>query len=250
MREIFLAFLALSNVASASVIYTYVGNPFTTVTGSGGPSTANFLTLSIAVDNPFPANWLNGSVVFHNWSMSDGVSFLSGRGDYGFNLPPPGSASLQWNVYTDSSGNITDWLFEANQGPIRLSTWNPPYTCCPGPLEQSVYSNNGPNFFPTSIATNAEMPGTWVVTISDTPVPEPAVWMIVPPYLLLIGLLRARKMSMAGKIQQFYSGSITPIYLAIIIRQPTSWRWPSQCLRYQPARRPIPSGDWTFPGGR
>jgi hypothetical protein len=172
---------------SAGTIYTYTGSDFTQITGSGGPTTSDFITLSFELVAPLPGNlgpW-NGAAVGPklNWTMSDGIDVLSSQNT---------SDSIDLSVATDASGNIVNWDIQglgAGQV-IYIATFDSPPNGW-GELDQVAIYGNGPYSAATAVANNATgfsngvplggVPGTWSAT-SD--VPEPAGWTMLAPTLI------------------------------------------------------------------
>jgi hypothetical protein len=155
--------------SSANTTYTYTGNHFTESSGANGPNLSNFISFTLEVLTPVPANWLGGPPLDRlSWILSDGVTVLSGQNT----TNPPYIA-----LYTDATGNIVDWTITATQGDcLYIATFNPPYACCPGPIDQSYVFGNGQFLAPTAYAKNSEIPGSWSV-VSD--VPERAAWVML-----------------------------------------------------------------------
>lgn len=190
MRWLYLLFFLTTTHSLANVIYSYQGNPFTDVSGAGGPTTSNSITLSFEVLNPLAANLVgwNANNVYAfglvNWTISDGVSTLSSH-----NV----NVALLAGVATDATGNITDWDFvgQTSDATIWLSTVNPTYTCCPGPIDASARWANGTLFAPTASASNAETPGQWTSTVAE--VPEPSALAPLSLFLFLLGVANDKR---------------------------------------------------------
>jgi hypothetical protein len=181
MKRYSLILALIVQTLCANTIYTYTGNDFTQVSGSGGPTTSDFITISFETVSSLPGNLLNypGSGPMP-WRVSDGVNALSSRNT---------NDAMDLSVDTDELGNIVHWDIQGLTKPFSLwiVTFNPPYTCCPGPIDQSDTFGNGEFMDPTAISSNADTPGTWTVT-SD--VPEPGVWMMLTLGLCTLGLCR------------------------------------------------------------
>lgn len=142
------------------ISYNYIGHNFTQTNGSGGPTTANLITVSFETAMPLQANvvgWTSGNVVPLSGTISDGINTLSTQ-DPLFGI----------GVDTDQFGNIIRWLVQAQgttpNGYVRLVT----AFYGSGGTDVSITWANGLQFAETPIVSNADNPGTWAVA------PEPA----------------------------------------------------------------------------
>ena len=99
------------------VTYTYTGNPFTTITGSPGVTTSNFISATLTfpcVLTPSLTADLSG-VMLQSWFMTDGVHDLSSS-DANSQL------FLWFYLGTDATGRITKWSLTASNGDNAMST--------------------------------------------------------------------------------------------------------------------------------
>jgi hypothetical protein len=162
--------------AHADVTYTYTGPDFTQTTGTGGPTTSDFITLSFVLPYALPGDDGYDGPPPLSWTMSDGVNTVFSKSG---GVSPDGDA-LDMSFSTDALGIPDYWDFQGltSSFSVWLVTDNPDSVCCPGPSDYSTtyfgpYGRYSP---PTSTAntqsifTGAGIVGTWVVT----EVPEPA----------------------------------------------------------------------------
>lgn len=182
-KILLIVFLGVA-VAHADVTYTYTGSDFIQTTGTGGPTTSDFISLSFVLPSALPDDVSNYGFSTISWTMSDGVNTVfSQNGD----TSQAGDA-FDTSVTTDALGNIIHWDFQGI-GPsfsVELVTFDPPYFCCPGPYDHSAtyFGPYGLSSPPTSTASTNSfegfaqgIAGTWVVT---SEVPEPAeLWLFL-----------------------------------------------------------------------
>jgi hypothetical protein len=117
----FMAFTSLLTApALADTVYTYTGNPFTQVVAP--ITTSDFVTASFTVASPLApnsefSNELPGALPFNplSWDVSTAGYTIS-------NTTPGVIVGL--NFWTDSQGNIVDWIFgaEAESVPGQIET--------------------------------------------------------------------------------------------------------------------------------
>ena len=102
MRRFSLILALIVPMLSASTIYTYTGNNFTQVSGSGGPTTSDFVSVSFEIQAPLPGSLLewNGRDVGQliSWTISDGINVLSSNNTI--------DTIIDLGVATDEFGNI------------------------------------------------------------------------------------------------------------------------------------------------
>jgi hypothetical protein len=183
---LFVALALSTSHGLANTIYSYVGNTFSQTSGSGGPTTANFITVSFEVATPLLANltpWNSGNVTPISGSISDGVNILTTQE----------SALFGVGVDTDQFGNIVKWLVQS-QGPspsgyLRLIT----AYYGSGAIDQTQIWANGLQFGETSVVSNADTPGSWSVA---SEVPEPGTGSPVVLALLTVLYLKKRSPSL------------------------------------------------------
>lgn len=162
-------------LSAGPFVYSYTGNNFTQISGSGGPTIANSITVSFETAMPLLANltpWNSGNVTPLSGSISDGINTLSTQ-----------APLFSIGVDTDQFGNIVKWLVQA-QGPspngyVRLVT----AYYGSGGLDTSLIWANGLQFAETSIVNNVDTPGAWSVSSS---VPEPATGPLLVLALLVL----------------------------------------------------------------
>jgi hypothetical protein len=178
----------------ADTLYTYTGNPFTYISGSGGPTTSDYISLSFQLLTPLPpttgdAEWCSGFLEIANFgivksTISDGIYSFS---DSSGSILTSGTGCGE--VATDSLGNIVFWSFYTIENSASI------YTDGAYHLFGAI-SNDLSTQYPQSLsapigwtAENANVPGTWTMT---TVSPEPASWLLFS--IGLISLNRLRKL--------------------------------------------------------
>jgi len=168
--------LSLSASARANVIYTYTGNPFTTV--QAPYTTADRVTATMTLPNPLAANLSNVDVTANlvSLSMSDGVQTLD--------LANPGPGTNPFIIAefsTDSSGNITAWGVQ-----ITTSVMTDPTST----VGVGILTHSGPSIKVIDDGIEEAPPPTG--SVSGVVRNAPGVWTLVPEpgtvTLLAIGL--------------------------------------------------------------
>lgn len=163
--------LGLSTSASAVAIYSYTGNPYTTIFGSMYTSSM-YVTATMTLSNPIAPNQSKVDLLpeLISLTMFDGVQTLD-------------SSNLSLNriavASTDSAGKMTDWqvwLFVAG-GPIGIATMTPPS----GPLVLDQV-----NHTPEDNASVRDNAGSWAV------VPEPTTVTLLALGLVAMAGVRRR----------------------------------------------------------
>jgi hypothetical protein len=162
--------LMTNSVASATVTYTYTGDPFTALFSATCPSVCRIsgyfvLSTPLPVNRPAFVTTINPL----SFSFTDGLATVDSA-----NSEPGPFGSTSINIETNSSGAIIGWnnqFFSATN--FMFSSTNPP-----GCIGCSVTDTTG-DFANTYAANNQNSPGVWTVTTS---VPEPSTWA-----MLLVG---------------------------------------------------------------
>jgi hypothetical protein len=138
--------------ASASTVYTYTGNDFTSVTGSY--TTTDMVTGRIDLATALGDNFGPGAISPVSFSFSDGVQTLTNT-----------NSTISSNVFeTNSAGTIVQWVFEINNtgdtgGIATLSAL-------------TIIAIVGDDAF--NIAGTASIfndAGTWTTSVAATPLP-------------------------------------------------------------------------------
>lgn len=176
------ASLALSPAAgSATTTYSYSGHAYTSIVGVGY-SSANRITGSFTLAGPLAANLgatdLWGSLI--GFSFGDGVFQASGGPPAGFDwISPP-----VFTVATDAAGRIAGWdiefpAFDGSGGMlslVSLTTRNIAGSVTDeGTLQVPTYDlNTGSIGTRNALAWVNQQPGSWTISGTTLPVPEPA----------------------------------------------------------------------------
>jgi len=143
--------LGLSTPAQAVAIYSYTGNSFTGCNVTCGPyTTSDFITVSMTLDNPIPANETGfNPLALVALTASDGVQTLD--------LSTPNlSSGFAQSINTDGAGNITAWEVVLETSDHKLiETLN----TTSGFLDEACTSDQNP----TVCAFNDTSPGKWTL---------------------------------------------------------------------------------------
>jgi len=149
--------------AMADVTYTYTGNDFELVFG-GSYTTSDFVSGSFTVASALPDNLVfsNDNVTPTSYSFTDGVQTFS-------SMSPP--TNVTFDIGTDGSGNINKWDITLGSGPPNNDTL-------------STFSGGSDTGEMDNMSSFGEVigdPGTWTVSGSTSPTPEPGrvSWMLV-----------------------------------------------------------------------
>lgn len=101
------------SLASATTIYTYTGQAYSSATAPY--NTSEFVTGSFTVNTPLAANLTNGTVTPVSFSFNDGEQTITDQ---------TALSSSFGNLSTDANGNIVGYYIQINnlsQGYIKLS---------------------------------------------------------------------------------------------------------------------------------
>ena len=151
------AFFLSVSPSAADVTYLYVGNNFTTFTGTQF-NTSEHVSATLTFSTPLAAGLAYGSVTPTSWSINDGT-----MGSAGWNSQWQSPGIFKFSLATDSSGNISQWSVDIWNGAIQGGY-------------REIYTTQNANYtedMTASFTTDAEVsnPGTW--TKQPSPVPEP-----------------------------------------------------------------------------
>jgi PEP-CTERM motif len=153
LPALLLAAVIGASTAKASVIYTYTGNDFTSV--SSPYTTNDKVTASLTYDTALAASTTSGALPT-GFVLMDGVDVLT-------NLTP--LRNLIFQVSTDQNGNIVQWHISATSefSPMRITSENNNQD---GTFDEGVTAL-------TAIGLNENDKGVWSMTAA---VPEPSTW--------------------------------------------------------------------------
>jgi hypothetical protein len=162
--------------ARASVIYTYTGNDFTSV--SSPYTTDDKITVSLTYDTPLASDTTTG-VLPTSFVLMDGVNVLT-------NLTPlRGFTEVQ--MTTNQNGNIVQWHVSETQSVSRARI-SSVRDDTDGTFDEGV-ANIGGQFFE---ALNENDKGVWSMT---TDVPEPSTWAMMLLGFAGVGFMAYRRNS-------------------------------------------------------
>jgi hypothetical protein len=181
-----LAFMAFTTLLAApslaDTVYTYTGNSFTQAVAP--ITTSDFVTASFTVASPLApnsefSNQLLGALPF------DPISWDISTAGYTISNTTPGVID-GLSVWTDSQGNIVDWIFGAEAESV------------PGQIEtdrDGLSSFVGDHYGTVNPSFNSNDPGVWTISTSTSPtVPEPQSLLLVTTGLLGLLLTVRRKL--------------------------------------------------------
>ena len=194
-----LAWMALPQLVSASVVYTYTGNPYDRFETEGvAPPNPYDLDMSVSatfiLDEPVGPNRPVGPTYFSSfdWSISDGT----------ITLDASNTTSVAFSLGTDAGGAITSWFFFATSDPLVAfgETYHQiasSFDAIPVQPDRDLgntanciefSSSSGACSNDNRITYFADTPGTWSVS----PVPLPGAAWLFGGALLALGAWRRR----------------------------------------------------------
>jgi hypothetical protein len=173
--------LGLSPPASASTIYTYTGNPFTTITGvpifitGTSYTTQDSVSGAFTLATPLAPDHTDITPAVLGWTLTDGVQILGSDN--------PGDSLKEFKLTTDSLARITFWQVLGVTTFLDSSyvgTFNEPPSVVgdEGGFAGIIVNGYG--------ASNAGMPGRWAT------VPEPTTSTLLATGVLALSRVRRR----------------------------------------------------------
>jgi hypothetical protein len=181
-----MAALAIAPCALANTIYTYTGNPFTTIVGTPGVpnryTTSDFIDVMLTLANPLPANLALTALT------SGVVSLQMTDGGNGPTVDPLGTVNAII-VSTDATGAISQWnilsISQAAGIPTTVfgTSNDPNATQATGDL--ATVTNAAGTI--VEAGANVDNPGIWSAA---TQVPEPAGYALAIAGLAALALWR------------------------------------------------------------
>jgi PEP-CTERM motif len=183
-----------AQIAKAEVVYTYVGNDYTTLYGSLY-SSSEFLTISFTVASPLGDNF-SGAITPTSFTASDGVNTINSansltivNGQFPTAFPP--NSYPYFDIKTNASGQITEWAIALASNSDTIISLNGIY-----PSIDQAYAWNYctlPNCGEETFAGQNNAPG--VFTALTAAVPEPATWAMMLLGFTGLGFMAYRRKS-------------------------------------------------------
>jgi hypothetical protein len=179
--------LAITPCAGANTIYTYVGNPFTTIVGTPGVpnryTTSDFIEVMLTTVNPLPANMSVMTPIdptqIVSVQITDGVDPMGPINAIFIGTDPNGAIN-QWNILNISQTNNPNTTFGTGNFPGAVADL------------AAVTNVDGAR---VEAGLNQNMQGIWTVTAG---VPEPATWLLtIAGLAALVVLSKARSRAKA-----------------------------------------------------
>lgn len=186
-----LIMLPLPMLADTIYTYTYTGTPLTIPIPSSGYqppfNASDIVTASFTTSSPLAPNLAFESVAFDSLTISAGP----------FTLVDTSSVSPRVCVATDASGSISTWVAAANFDPIDgIITINGiSGEKCAGTIFGSNFQQDEVvvDYPPGTGAVNSDDPGTWILSVSTSTVPEPnTAALILTGMVSIVGVLRRK----------------------------------------------------------
>jgi len=153
----------------ASVVYTYTGNDFTSVTAPY--ATSDFISGSLTLELALAPDLSFSPITPLSYTFTDGIQ------SYSSDAPPP---EFSFDVGTDANGNIDQWYFLLGTGAPDNSFISTGTSADNDSLDNGAASGQ-----------NADDAGTWSSNLPSV-TPEPGSLTMVACALMAIGAVRRR----------------------------------------------------------
>jgi hypothetical protein len=165
-----MAALAIAPCAGANTIYTYVGNPFTTIVGTPGVpnryTTSDFIEVMLTTVNPLPANMSVMTPIdptqIVSFQITDSVDPMGPINAIFIGTDPNGAIN-QWNILNLSQAANPNTTFGTADFPGTVADLAA-ITNVDGTRVEAGLNQNSPGIW--SVTASVPEPGTWLLTMA------------------------------------------------------------------------------------